>query len=97
MPVSHFTWQVLRALVRKKNRPQTGRQLRLVPNTLTKDGTFFDGLVEKGLLEVVGVDQVTEETERRPAPFRTRYKLTEKGKFAAEYGECEQEVKRHSK
>ena len=89
-PITHFMWQVLRAAKRSK-KPPTGKELRMVPNRHTKDGTFLDELVKEGLLEVVGVDQPTDETKRWPAQFRTRYKLSEKGRHAAEYGEYERE------
>jgi hypothetical protein len=92
MPVSHFTWQVLRAVKRSK-KPPTGKQLRLAPTRRTKDGTFLDELVRDGLLVVAGVDEPTAETQRWPAQFRTRYKLTTNGEFAAEYGEYEREVR----
>jgi hypothetical protein len=65
--------------------------LRLVPNRITKDGTYFDRLVQDGLVEVVGVDEPTEETNRWPIQFRTRYKLTASGEHAAEFGEFERE------
>jgi hypothetical protein len=95
MPVSHFTWQLLRTLVRNKNRPLTGRQLRLIPNRKTKDGTFLDVLVKEGLLEVAGVNDPAPKAHAAavepPVQFRTLYRLTERGKHAAEYGtyECE--------
>lgn len=97
LPISHFTWQVLRAAKRSKT-PLTGKQLRLVPTRRTKDGTFLDELVSAGLLLVVGVDQ--EKTaapaagKRIPVQFRTRYRLTPAGEHAAEYGEYDREVKR---
>jgi len=93
MPISHFTWQVLRAAKRSK-KPSTGKELRLVPNRRTKDGTFLDALVEDGLLQVTGMDEATTETRRLPVQFRTRYKLTASGEHAAEYGEYEREVRR---
>jgi hypothetical protein len=96
LPVSHFTWQVLRAAFRSK-KPPTGRELRLSPTRTSKDGTFLDELVKDGLLQVVGVDPLpkgsTRREARRPVQFRTRYKLTEKGKYDAEHGEYEREVK----
>jgi hypothetical protein len=96
MPISHFTWQVLRAAKRSK-KPPTGKDLRIVPNRRTKDGTFLDELVKDGLLQVVGQDEVTQETRKLPVQFRTRYKLTASGEHAAEYGEYEREVKRTGK
>ena len=94
MPVSHFTWQVLRAVKRAKKKYPTGRELRLAPTRRTKDGTFLDELVKEGLLEVAGVDELTEGTRKWPAQFRTRYCLTEKGEYAAEYGDYERDVRR---
>lgn len=94
MPISHFTWQVLRAAKRSKT-PLTGKQLRLVPSRKTKDGTFLDELVGAGLLQAVGTDPPSAKTEKRiPVQFRTRYRLTPVGEHAAEYGEYEREVRR---
>jgi len=84
-PASHFTWQVLR-FVRRSKKPPTGRELRLVPNRLTKDGAFLTELVEEGLL--------TRVTGSADAPFEATYSLTEKGKHAAEYGEYEYDLKK---
>jgi hypothetical protein len=92
MPISHFTWQVLRAAKRSK-KPLTGKELRLAPTRRTKDGTFLDALVNDGLLQVCGVDEATEETKRQPVQFRSRYKLTTNGERAAEYGEYERDVR----
>ncbi|AMV26943.1 hypothetical protein VT84_21255 [Gemmata sp. SH-PL17] len=84
-PTSHFTWQVLRTAKRSK-KPLNGRALRLVPTRNTKDGSFLTVLVTDGLLErVSGTDA---------DPFEATYTLTEKGKFAAEYGEYEFDLKR---
>ncbi len=79
-PTSHFTWQVLRTVKRSK-KPPTGRTLRLVPNRKTKDGSFLTALVEEGLLNRVSGAETT--------PFEATYALTEKGQYAAEYGEYE--------
>ncbi|MCE9560783.1 MAG: hypothetical protein K8U57_01885 [Planctomycetes bacterium] len=79
-PVSHAQWQILRA-VKRSRKPAVGRELRLTPTRATKDGTFLTELVKTGLLtRVTG-------TERDP--FAATYSLTELGKHAAEYGECE--------
>ncbi|AMV24305.1 hypothetical protein VT84_07905 [Gemmata sp. SH-PL17] len=83
-PTSHFDWQVLRTVKRSK-KPPVGRTLRLVPNRKTKDGSFLTDLVEEGLLERA--------TGTEADPFEATYTLTEKGKFAAEYGEYEYQVK----
>lgn len=44
------------------------------------------------MLEVVGVDSPDEKTKQLPAQFRTRYRLTEKGEYAAEYGMYDRQV-----
>ena len=84
MPVAHFTWQVLRTVKRSK-KPLTGRALRIVPSRRTKDGTFLTEMVEQGLL--------TRASGTADAPFEATYALTEQGTFAAEYGECEMQVR----
>ena len=84
LPISHFTWQVLRTVKRNK-KPPTGRALRVVPSRRTKDGTFLNELVERELLSRV--------TGTADAPFEATYALTERGEHAAEYGECEMSVK----
>ncbi|MBN9119017.1 MAG: hypothetical protein J0I06_07625 [Planctomycetes bacterium] len=95
-PLATFEWQVLRT-VKRSPTPPTGKQLRLVPSRRTKDGTFLDDLVNEGLLQVVGVDDLPagapEPDKRRPVQFRTRYALTAKGEHAAEYGEYTYELK----
>lgn len=83
-PTSHFTWQVLRTIKRSK-KPPTGRELRLVPNRKTKDGSFLTALVDEGLLDRV--------SGTADSPFKATYALTEKGKHAAEYGEYDYEMK----
>jgi hypothetical protein len=84
LPITHFTWQVLRTVKRSKT-PPTGRVLRLVPTRRTKDGTFLTELVELGLLTCV--------TGTADAPFEASYALTERGEHAAEFGECERPVR----
>lgn len=83
LPVSHFTWQVLRAAKRSRT-PPTGRSLRLAPTRRTKDGTF--------LTELVGLGVLARVTGAAVAPFEATYSLTERGEHAAEYGECEKPV-----
>lgn len=83
-PASHFTWQLLRTAKRTK-KPLTGRTLRITPTRQTKDGSFLTALVDAGLL--------TRVTGSADAPFEATYALTEKGKFAAEFGEYEYELK----
>jgi hypothetical protein len=79
-PVTHFQWQVLRAVKRSK-KPPIGRELRLTPTRGTKDGTFLNVLVQLGLLDRV--------SGREHNPFAATYGLTERGKQAAEFGECD--------
>jgi hypothetical protein len=76
---------VLRA-VRRSRKPPTGRDLRLAPTRRTKDGSFLTELVAEGLLVRL--------TGGEDAPFEATYSLTEKGKYAAEYGEYEYELRR---
>jgi len=79
-PVTHFQWQVLRA-VKRNRKPPTGKELRLSPTRGTKDGTFLTVLVQLGLLERL--------TGTEKDPFTATYTITERGKHAAEYGECD--------
>lgn len=71
-------WQALRILVRRKNKPTAGRELRHTPTRSTKDGSFLTELADRKLLLVVGLHR---------DPFQTTYVLTDAGKHAAEYGE----------
>src|SRR5437763_149243 len=80
LPVSHNQWQVLRA-VKRNRKPITGRELRLNPTRNTKDGSFLTHMVRIGLLRRASG------TERDP--FAATYELTELGKHAAEFGECD--------
>jgi hypothetical protein len=82
-PITHFQWQVLRA-VKRNRKPVLGRELRLSPTRGTKDGEFLNTLAFLGLITRL------EGTEDRP--FEAIYSLTELGKHAAEYGECEMEA-----
>ena len=82
-------WQRLRALVRaevKKVYP-TGRELRIDMSRRSQDGTFLDRLVELGLIAVVVKPPPPPHRESEPAQFRARYKITNLGRHAAEYGE----------
>lgn len=83
-----FTWKLLRTAARS-DVPLTGRQLRVVPTRWSKSGEFLDELVADGLIEVVAVlpDPAPRGASKKPAQFRTTYKLTAKGLHAAEYGE----------
>lgn len=84
-PTSHFIWQVLRT-VKRSHKPSVGRALRLIPSRKTKDGSFLTELVTAGLLARV--------TGTAHAPFDATYALTERGAFAAEYGEYEFQLAR---
>lgn len=90
VPLSHATWQTLRAVLRAESVGELafGRELRINPTRRNRDGTFLDELIEMGLLTAVGKPPTDE--GREPIQFRTRYKLTKLGKHAAEYGEFEQ-------
>lgn len=79
-PVTHFQWQVLRA-VKRSRKPLPGKALRLSPTRGTKDGSFLNTLVALGLLVRDGGGDKN--------PFDATYSLSELGKHAAEYGECE--------
>ena len=80
LPVRHSDWQILRAAKRSR-KPLTGRELRIVPTRHTKDGTFLNDMVKRGLLTRVAGSET--------APFEATYALTPLGEHAAEYGECE--------
>ena len=98
VPISHAMWQQLRFALRAELSSEPfplGRELRLVPSRNTKDGTFLDDLVEMGLLEVAAKPaplsaSATSAERRAPVQFRTRYRLTDLGRHAAEYGEYDQ-------
>jgi len=80
--------------MKRKRKPVPGRELRIAPTRATKDGTFLDELVERGLIEVAaGKVPAAEESSRVPPQFLRLYRLTKLGEHAAEYGECEVEVK----
>lgn len=94
VPLEHNTWQLLRALVRAEaeGTDLSGAELRVAPTRRTKDGTFLDELVHLGLIVVSAKAPPlprgsTLADQKQPAQFRTRYKLTPKGRHAAEYGE----------
>jgi hypothetical protein len=76
--LDHLTWQVLRAIKRSGSRPVIGKVLRLDMSRRTKDGTFLTKLVEEGFLAIA---------EDHDNPFEAKYKLTDLGLNAAEYGE----------
>ncbi len=82
-------WQVLRSVLRHKGPAGCpGNTLRIVPSRRTKNGEHLLGLAEAGLLEAAGrPDAPAGAGDDTPEPFRTKWKLTEKGKQAAEYGE----------
>jgi hypothetical protein len=89
IPIPHLQWQVLRAALRAEAAGEhaLGRALRLAPTRNTKDGTFLDDLVAEGLLVRVGKPVPAPPLRDEPEPFRVRYKLTDLGRYAAEYGE----------
>lgn len=96
--LKHFDWQLLRFMVRAEatRKQPFGRDLRIYPTRLTRDGSFLDDLVELGLIAVAAKAtppsaHATLEEKKEPVQFRTRYVLTEKGRHAAEYGEYEVE------
>ena len=74
--IPHLEWRVLRQVARTR-KPSAGTTLRLEMTRRTKDGKFLTDLVRQGLLEVAAEGE---------SPFETTYKLTERGKHAAEYG-----------
>lgn len=93
-PVSHATWQVLRAVLRNQNKPTPGWHLRLNITRRTRDGAFLTALVTDGLLSVVPgghspppADAEVNEALRQHEPFHATYTLTPRGRYAAEYGE----------
>jgi hypothetical protein len=94
-PLSREIWQVLRAILRAGSKGTEGWRLRLNPSRRNKDGSFLTELVSAGLLEDVGpckppaLDEQVTEAVHEPGPFHRRYRLTELGKHAAEYGEYE--------
>jgi len=94
VPLEHHTWQLLRSLVRAEaaGKDMSGAELRIAPTRRTKDGTFLDELVRLGLITVSGKAAppppgASAEEKNRPPQFRARYRLTPKGREAAEYGE----------
>ena len=93
--LSHYEWQLLRLTLRAelaKEQPPLGSELRIAPTRATKDGTFLDRMVAAGLIAVAVKAPplpagASEREKGLPVQFRTRYKLTEVGRHAAEYGE----------
>lgn len=91
LPIDHFTWCLLRIMVRAKGKPVLGRDLRHWPSRSSKDGTFLDDLVTAGLIFATKEEPVPPKAPRieERLQFRRRYLLTEKGLYAAEYGHAE--------
>ena len=85
-PLSYLEWKTLRAVLRKPG--SLGSDVRLLFMTRhTQDGTFLTNLVFRGLLAVAPNTKVD------PDPLKNRYRLTEIGKHAAEYGEFDWDPK----
>ena len=82
LPLSTTDWQVLRFALRSGT--ATGRELRIWPSRRTKDGTFLQEFVDKGLLRVVTPND---------DPFKATYAITPEGEYAAEHGEYECEMR----
>ena len=85
-------WQVLRAVLRHKGgRGCPGASLRLIPSRKTKDGSFLADLAGRGLLEAAGPpDPPAGPDDPTLDPFRARWRLTDRGRHAAEYGVYEE-------
>jgi hypothetical protein len=81
-------WKLLRCIVRAEaadRRSVPGRELRLDFSRATRDGTFLDRLVEKGLIAVDGkapkpAPGPGSDGRPEPAQFRTHYRLTDLGR-----------------
>ena len=88
--VPHLEWQVLRAILRHKG-PAPGAALRLVPSRRTKNGVHLTALAAAGLIEAAGEPappaRAAADAPAEDAAVRTRWRLTEKGRHAAEFGE----------
>lgn len=91
--VPHLEWQVLRAILRHKGPGGCpGTTLRIIPSRRTKNGVHLTALEQDGLIEAAGppaplgppVAGVADETSE---PLRTKWRLTNLGRHAAEYGE----------
>lgn len=82
LPLSTNDWQILNFALREGT--STGRALRVWPSRKTKDGTFLQEFVDRGLLRVVAPNT---------DPFKATYALTPEGEYAAEHGEYECEHK----
>jgi hypothetical protein len=84
------TWKVLRALVRDGE--LSGKDLRYYDyGRRTQDGAFLDELCSLGLIEPTGatIEAADGKMARKSPQFRRIYRLTDAGRFAAEYGEYE--------
>lgn len=80
-PISHAMWQALRVVKRSTSGEVYGFHMRWDLSRRTRDGSFLINLVNVGLLKV---------TKSHPDnPFMAKYRLTELGKVAAEYGQAE--------
>lgn len=90
VPRRHEVWQILRHVLRRGGE-LSGFDTRLKLSRYTKDGTYLDVLVRDGLLTPDGVPLAGD--ARWPPwlrpQFRCVYRLTDKGREAAEYGEVD--------
>lgn len=77
-PISHHDWQVLRAVARGNGKSVRGDKLRMSMKKIYSTGMFLVELVRLRLLEVA---------KEGAQPFEAKYRLTEGGRFASEYGE----------
>ena len=94
IPIAHHEWQMLRYILRTEAAGQKplGREIRINPTRRTKDGTFLDELIERGLIALAAKPTSPSSDSSafmndEPMQFRARYRLTELGRYAAEYGE----------
>lgn len=91
--VPHLEWQVLRAILRHKGPGGCpGSALRIIPSRRTKNGVHLTALEKAGLIEAAGPPAPPEPDaaglgEETAEPLRTKWRLTNLGRHAAEYGE----------
>ena len=78
-------WQILRAVLHAGGKPVPGSSLGLTPPRRTRYAKQLDDLIAAGLLVRTGPED---------KPLACRYRLTEAGRYAAEYGAYEAEIAR---